>query len=81
MSFNLDGKISQIWDAHIVDEKDKAYIVKNNKWNQDIEVGGTVKFGLIVEYSDGTDDNEPYNYNMSKACGIVEKDYDVSYNI
>ena len=81
LSFNLDGKISQIWDAHIVDEKDKAYIVKNNKWNQDIEVGGTVKFGLIVEYSDGTDDNEPYNYNMSKACGIVEKDYDVSYNI
>lgn len=81
MSFNLDGKISQIWDAHIVDEKDKAYIVKNNKWNQDIEVGGTVKFGLIVEYSDGTDDNEPYNYNMSKACGIVEKDYYVSYNI
>lgn len=81
LSFNLDGKITQIWDAHIVEEDEKAYIIKNNKWNQDIEAGGTVKFGLIVEYSNGTEDNEPYNYNMSKVCDVVDCDYDVTYTI
>lgn len=81
LSFNLDGKINHIWDAHIVDEKTGSYIIKNNRWNQDINAGATVKFGMIVEYDDDTDDNEPYNYNMSKACVAVERDFEVTYDI
>lgn len=81
LSFNLDGKITHIWDAHIVDENTNSFIIKNNRWNQDINAGDTVKFGMIVEYDDNTDDNEPYNYNMSKACVAVERDFEVTYDI
>ena len=57
----------------------QGYIVKNNKWNQDIKVGKSVSFGMIVEY-DG-EIAEPDNFCMTKVCKPVEDEYAIEYKI
>lgn len=53
LAFSLENSIANIWNAKL-DNKGTTnrYIVKNNQYNQDIEVGEDVTFGILV--------NEPF---------------------
>ena len=71
LSFNLMADIENVWCAKIVKSEDDSYLVKNDKWNQDIAPGQEVKFGITVIYKDDLD--YPNNFNMTKVCKNVDK--------
>lgn len=74
----MENSIANIWNAKL-DNKGRTnrYIVKNNQYNQDIEVGEDVTFGILV--------NEPFqqfptDYTMIGNSQIIEEDdYSVEY--
>lgn len=78
LAFSLENSIANIWNAKL-DNKGRTnrYIVKNNQYNQDIEVGEDVTFGILV--------NEPFqqfptDYTMIGNSQIIEEDdYSVEY--
>ena len=79
LGFDYNGGISNVWNAELeIIEKGK-YIVKNAGWNQDIEVGKSVEFGIN---GNGDFAGFPQNYNL---CGELElldkKDYEIKYRI
>ncbi len=44
-----DFEIKNIWNAKVVSEQDNEYIIHNADWNQDIDVKGSVSFGMMVQ--------------------------------
>ena len=79
MTFEYDGEISNIWNANISSHDGNRYTVKNAGWNQDIEPGQNVEFGIS-----GQEDYQgvPGEY---KIIGTIqendENEYDVIYKV
>ena len=44
-----DFKIKNIWNAKVISEQDNEYVIHNADWNQDIDVKGSVSFGMMVQ--------------------------------
>lgn len=51
LTFDYIDEINSIWNAQILKHEDGKYIVKNASWNQDIDVGQTVSFGVSASSS------------------------------
>lgn len=79
LSFELDGEITNIWDAEIEKHDGNTYLINNKKWNQDIKPNQSIQFGITVKYNEEM--NIPQNFNMTKVCKIVDVVYDVKYTI
>lgn len=44
-----DFEIKNIWNAKVISEQDNEYVIHNADWNQDIDVKGSVSFGMMVQ--------------------------------
>lgn len=75
LSFIMDGKMENIWNAKMIQHKGDSYIVKNNIWNQDIFPGSSVEFGMTVYYEGEFE--IPSDFTMDKVCKKVEKQYEI----
>ncbi len=51
LSFEVEGKITNIWNATVVSEEDGAFYIKNCNYNAVIEDGASVTFGFEVSYA------------------------------
>lgn len=79
MTFEYAGEISNIWNANISSRDGNRYTVKNAGWNQDIEPGQNVEFGIS---SQEDYQGVPGEY---KIIGTIqendENEYDVIYKV
>nr|MBP3598497.1 cellulose binding domain-containing protein [Eubacterium sp.] len=65
-------EIENIWNAKITDEIDGEYTIHNAEWNQDIEVDGTVSFGMTVKTSEEVE--FPEYVDTTGLCQMVKED-------
>lgn len=79
IEFPFPDTIENIWNAKITKHERGIYYIKNADWNQDIEAGKSVSFGMTVACADNTDINIPENCSVTKECVEVETEYDVTY--
>ena len=79
ISFPLEQKISNIWNGIIDETYEDFYVVKNEGWNQDIPVGGSVSFGMTC-YEAFTEYPEYYTL-IGNEVELKNGDYTVSYEI
>lgn len=79
LAFEYDGEISNIWNAEILSHEGNVYTIKNVGWNQDIEPGQIIEFGIS-----GQEDfvSEPTEYVlMGGLAEETDTDYDISVQI
>lgn len=79
IAFDYMGDISNIWNASFLSTEMGNYIVKNNEWNQDIPVGGSVTFG--ISNNENFAGFPTYYHMMSKMNLRSSEDYAVSYEV
>lgn len=79
IEFPFPDTIENIWNAKITKDENGMYYIKNADWNQDIEAGKSVSFGMTVSCDDNSDINIPENCSVTKECVEVETEYDVTY--
>lgn len=79
VSFPLEQKIANIWNASVQEICEDFYIIKNAGWNQDIPVGGNVSFG-ITSYESFTDYPDYYTM-IGNETEVKSGDYTVAYEI
>lgn len=78
VAFDFTDEIENIWNAQIVScEEDGHYVVRNVNWNQDIQPGESVVFGMTAKYGDETSRLTDY-YDVTDL-EETEKGYDVEY--
>lgn len=74
-----DGSISSVWNAVIVSGENGKYIIKNADWNQDIDAGSYVEFGLSGQESFI---NFPTSFAMLNSMTVKNsEDYSIEYSI
>ena len=79
LCFDYDDSITNIWNAEIYSNEDNKYIIKNAGWNQDINVGESVEFGISGEQAFK---GFPKNYEfIGTSIGVSENDYAIQYSI
>lgn len=79
LKFDMQNEITNIWDASIENYKHGVYLIKNNTWNQDIPVGGSVSFGFTAK---GDKIDYPTSYSIPVASHTTNnKDYSVNYTL
>lgn len=49
MELCYSKEITSIWNAVIVEEREGCYLIRNDEWNKDIPVGGSISFGIGCE--------------------------------
>ncbi len=79
IGFDYPGEISGFWNADFLSTEAGNYIAKNNEWNQDIPVGGSITFSII-----GGEDfvDFPTEYHMmSRMSRRDTEEYEVSYEV
>lgn len=73
-----DFEIENIWNAKVVSEQDNEYIIHNADWNQDIDVKGSVSFGMTVQ-SDAKIKLPEY-CTVNRICiRVEEENYKLEY--
>lgn len=73
-----DFEIKNIWNAKVVSEQDNEYIIHNADWNQDIDVKGSVSFGMTVQ-SDAKIKLPEY-CTVNRICiSVEEENYKLEY--
>lgn len=73
-----DFEIENIWNAKVVSEQDNEYIIHNADWNQDIDVKGSVSFGMTVQ-SDAKIKLPEY-CTVNRICiSVEEENYKLEY--
>lgn len=79
LEFSYAGSISNIWNAVISKHTDDNYLIKNAVWNQDIDSGKSVSFGISGQ------ENFPGFPEDCQIRGslesVEEEDYTVSYHV
>lgn len=75
----LNNKFSNIWNAVVADTYDDFYVIKNAGWNQDIQVNGSVSFG-ITSYEKFAGFPEYYTI-VGKKVETKTSDYTVEYAV
>lgn len=79
IKFPFADTIENIWNAQITKNEDGIYNIKNADWNQDIESGKSVSFGMTVACDDNMEVNIPEKCSVTKECVEVESEYDLTY--
>ncbi len=47
--FDMEAEVENIWNAKVAEKDNSTYIIQNVNWNQDIEAGQSVTFGMILK--------------------------------
>lgn len=63
IEFDMDNIIDNIWNAEIIEHKDKHYLIGCTSYNQNIEADCSVQFGFTC--NNGKSCNEPKNIVLS----------------
>ncbi len=71
-------EIENIWNAKVTDYMDGGYTIHNAEWNQDIAVGGSVSFGMMVSCSEEVEMPE-YVYTLGLSELLDEKEYKIEF--
>ncbi|MBE5945895.1 MAG: VWA domain-containing protein [Lachnospiraceae bacterium] len=79
MAFPLGQNISNIWNATIAEVHEDYFVIKNDGWNQDIAVGGSVSFGITC-YEAFTEYPAYYTL-LGNEVELADGDYSVAYEI
>ena len=79
MAFPLGQNISNIWNATIAEVYEDYFVIKNDGWNQDIVVGGSVSFGITC-YEAFTEYPAYYTL-LGNEVELASGDYSVAYEI
>lgn len=75
--FPFEDEITEIWNAQIISHSNGKYIIKNLEWNQDIETGNSVEFGIKVT---GNNIQYPENYSLfSSQINVNKNNYEIIY--
>lgn len=78
LGFDYDNVITNIWNAEIVENDGKKYVIGNVGWNQDIAVGESINFGIS---GDRVFRGFPENYRLIGASAEVKaEDYTIEYH-
>ena len=78
MEFEYPYEINSIWNAELTHVEDK-YIIKNVGWNQDINPGETISFGISGE---GIFQSFPKEYNLIGAfTEVLPENYSAEYRV
>lgn len=75
---DVEGKISNLWNASVYDNQGEDYIIKNNGWNYEIAPGQTITFGYTLT------DNEfeaPDNFELCSKRVEMTDGYETALNI
>ncbi len=75
--FPFDDTIEHIWNATIVSAEDGEYLIHNADWNQDIQAGESVSFGMTVAYDSNISYPE-YCY-LTRDSQRVRDSYEVTF--
>ena len=75
--FPFDDTIEHIWNATIVSAEDGEYLIHNADWNQDIQAGESVSFGMTVAYDSNISYTE-YCY-LTRDSQRVRDSYEVTF--
>ena len=76
--YDIEGEISNLWNATIADSNNTDYIIKNSGWNYEIAPNQSVNFGYTL-----TDDNfeTPSDFELCSERKDLSGGYDVNVNI
>lgn len=79
VAFDFTDEIEHIWNAKIVSCNDEGhhYVIKNVDWNQDIQPGESVVFGMTVKCGNGI--SRLTDYYDATDLQESEKEYEVEY--
>ena len=47
--FDMEAEVENIWNAKVAEKNNSTYTIQNATWNQDIEAGQSVTFGMILK--------------------------------
>ncbi len=79
LGFSFQGDITNIWNGVISEHEDAEYVIKNAGWNQDIEAGKNIEFGIS---GSGDFPGFPNNYLLLGEIGnIPTDDYTIEYRL
>lgn len=77
--FDFKDKIENIWNAKVIDaEEGESVTIKNDDWNQDIDVNKSVTFGMTVSYQ-GEIEYPQECYLTRERCEVDETDYSIEF--
>ncbi|HJO94393.1 MAG TPA: glycoside hydrolase family 9 protein [Victivallales bacterium] len=71
VEFDLQDKITNIWNTEIVSDSENNYIVKNEEWNPVINSNSTITFGFQAE---GSYKGDPYDVKVHLKYDIQDND-------
>lgn len=77
MELFLDGEIINIWNAEIICNKEKEYVIKNAVWNQDVKPAQSIDIGFTVK-SDNVILPDSINI-VSEKSSVDRKNYKFEY--
>ncbi len=79
LKFDFQGAVTSIWNAVMIEQNQEGYLVKNAVWNQDIEVGKSVEFGICGE---GNFSGFPKEYELiGNLKDVPAEDYTITYQL
>lgn len=80
LMFEMNTEICQIWNATIDSHENELYIISNNNWNANINVGQNVCFGYVASYQDTI--VLPATYGISATETELAGDgYEITYKV
>ncbi len=79
LGFSFQGDLTNIWNGVISEHDDSEYVIKNAGWNQDLEAGKYIEFGIS---GSGDFTGFPKNYQLLGELGSVSTDdYAIKYRL
>lgn len=79
LGFDYNSYITNIWNAEVYSNEGNVYVIKNAGWNQDIDGGRSIEFGLS---SNQSFKGFPKNYELlGSSTKVTEDDYQVQYKL
>lgn len=75
---DVDGEISDLWNASVYNNQGEGYIIKNDGWNYEIAPGQTINFGYTLT----NDEFEtPNNFELCSKRVEMTDGYETALNI
>ncbi len=81
IEFPFEGSVENIWNAKVTKTEEGSVNIKNADWNQDIEVGKTVSFGMTVACPDENHIAFPKECSTIKEYVEVLSEYDMDLQV
>ena len=78
--FPLDNEITSVWNAKIQSIDGNIYTFKNDRWNQDIPINGSVEFGYEAE-GEFSDFPTSYELLFGKMIDVPDEDVEIEYDV